>query len=350
MRLLRQQGLLLQQVQAVRPSSLWPQKNQQLHIKQNGNPTLLLQLTLSRNILRNHKRQIRPPHGGVEKGVNMPNDITDFFSRVAAQNAPREQPAQSTTPIQTSMPRFKELYTEQPRFQQPAQPAQKDGEFESIFDMPAMSDSTPEHNAMFAPNRKLFYESFAREFNSRRFTGLADYENWLKNLPGAGQNTLSYVQEIGEKYMPTAARQEYELKQQDKAARQKIRMQVSQMKAFDDEIRKNNLPFYMAADSKGNIIPKPINDASTQKANDSRLKMLIGLRDNAMKPDERAYLQEQIDTLIQGRESATEATSPVSGASGGMTREAFIQGFTAKKGYPPTEAMIQKVIARGLVR
>jgi hypothetical protein len=179
---------------------------------------------------------------------------------------------------------------------------------------------------------------------------LKDYENWLRSLPGVIQEIRPYVQEIGEKYMPTAARQEYELRQQDKAARQQIRMKVSQMKAMQDEMKRQGLPFNLAADSKGNIVPKPINDQTEMKAHEARLKNLIGMKEKAADPKLRDYLQEQIDTLMQGQESATGAGSPVSGASDGMTREAFIQGFTAKKGYPPTEAMIQKVIARGLVR
>jgi hypothetical protein len=271
------------------------------------------------------------------------DDIRGFRNRVEAQNTPEGVPqlALSTDRLydQSQPVQARELFTVQPQ----PQPQQDDNE--SLFEKQSV-DLDPVLAQQFEPNKKQFYESFARGFNSRRFTGLKDYENWLKTLPGAVQEIQPYIQEIGEKYMPTAAKQEWEAKQRDKMARQQIISQVSLQRAMQDEMQKQGLPFRLSSDNKGNVVPKLINDPAEQKAKDSRLKTAISMREKAGSAKEREYFQNQIDTLMSEDGGATGAPSKPQAVS----RETFIQGFTAKKGYAPSETMIQGMIARGYVK
>ena len=258
------------------------------------------------------------------------DDIRGFRNRVEAQNTPQgtPQPALATDALydQSKPVQARELFTVQPP---PAQPQQQDSD-ESLFEMSAPAPQ-PEFEGAYEPDKRQFYDAFARGFNTRRFTGLKDYENWLKTLPGAGTMTLSYVQEIGEKYMPTAAKQEWEAKQQDKMMRQKIVSQVGLEKIMKEERKRQGLESTTPAE---------------QKTLDTRLKNAIALREKAGSAKEREFFQNQIDTLMSGGDSAPQE-APTAKT---ITREAFIQGFTAKKGYAPTEAMIQNMVSRGIVK
>jgi hypothetical protein len=131
--------------------------------------------------------------------------------------------------------------------------------------------------------------------------------------------------------MPTAARQEWESKQQEKLMRQKIVSQVGLEKIMKEERKRQGLDTTTPAE---------------QKTLDTRLKNAISMREKAGSAKEREFFQNQIDAIMSSGESAPQE-APTAKT---MTREAFIQGFTAKKGYAPTEAMIQNMVSRGLVK
>jgi len=254
------------------------------------------------------------------------DDLSGFFNRVEAQNTPQgaQRAGLATDALydQTKPVQARELFTVRPQ----PQPQQNQEADVSFFELPSV-EVDPELAPQYEPDKKQFYQSFARGFNSRRFTGLKDYENWLKTLPGESQQIRSYMQEIGEKYMPTVAKQEWEMKQRSKAARQQIVAQVELEKIQKEERQRQGV---------STVTP------SEQKTLDARLKNAIAMREKAGSAKEREYFQGQIDNLM------TEAQGGVAPSS--MTKEEFVADYKAVKNRIPTDQQIEAAHRKGYWR
>ena len=154
-----------------------------------------------------------------------------------------------------------------------------------------------------------YFNSFATGFHQQEFNTLADYENWLKTMPGAGREIDGFIRKTGLAYMPRKLKDEYEqqtaIRKAENQFKRSIDLQGQMASKIQDAINAGDLPEGVFFDPKTNGLnykaPKKRDPAKERNAIISQLGKLRSYKQQADldgSEDESAIYAEEIQNMI----------------------------------------------------